>query len=185
MKKKMFTILVVVLIVTVVAVGVYLKKQDNNQFTEEIPILVENPVYQPEPEPPAVSAPVTIFSADGSSGENAIQPTLVQEPPVTSPTTITTPTAPVAPPPVVKPQPRSAALEARRGVISGSGVNFRSTPELQLDNANRVGQAAKGTRVELLEKKREADGGPHYWYRIRLPDGREGWVRDDLIKIEE
>lgn len=53
----------------------------------------------------------------------------------------------------------------------GDSLNVRSGPGLSFQ---RVGQVASGVRLELLEGPRPADG--YTWWRVRLPDNREGWV---------
>ncbi|MGJ3251778.1 MAG: SH3 domain-containing protein [Elainellaceae cyanobacterium] len=67
------------------------------------------------------------------------------------------------------------------GFITGSSpdviVNVRQYPTT---NANRVGEARVGDRVETLDSVEAGDG--FRWYQVRLfSTGQTGWVRGDLI----
>jgi uncharacterized protein YgiM (DUF1202 family) len=50
-------------------------------------------------------------------------------------------------------------------------LNMRSGPGL---NFARLGTIANGTLVTLIEGPQNADG--LIWWRVRLPNGTEGWV---------
>jgi hypothetical protein len=87
------------------------------------------------------------------------------------PTTPVTPSAGGTCPDVVvrrveQPQtiPRSAWVHA------SDGVNVRSTPS---SSATRLTTLATGTQVSVQEAQSNPDG---VWYRIRLSDGRDGWL---------
>jgi uncharacterized protein YgiM (DUF1202 family) len=82
-----------------------------------------------------------------------------------------TPSAPGTCPDVVvrrieQPQtlPRSAWIHA------SDGVNVRAAPS---SSATRLTTLATGTQVSVQEQQGNADG---VWYRIRLSDGRDGWL---------
>jgi hypothetical protein len=61
--------------------------------------------------------------------------------------------------------PRSAWVHA------SDGVNVRSAPT---SSATRLTTLPTGTQLTLLEGQTNPDGST--WYRIRLSDGREGWL---------
>ena len=60
--------------------------------------------------------------------------------------------------------PRSAWIHA------SDGVNVRAAPS---SSATRLTTLATGTQVSVQEQQSNADG---VWYRIRLSDGRDGWL---------
>jgi uncharacterized protein YgiM (DUF1202 family) len=60
--------------------------------------------------------------------------------------------------------PRSAWIHA------SDGVNVRAAPA---SSATRLTTLATGTQVSVQEQQGNADG---VWYRIRLSDGRDGWL---------
>jgi Bacterial SH3 domain len=60
--------------------------------------------------------------------------------------------------------PRSAWVHA------SDGVNVRAAPS---SSATRLTTLATGTQVSVQEQQGKADG---VWYRIRLSDGRDGWL---------
>jgi uncharacterized protein YgiM (DUF1202 family) len=87
------------------------------------------------------------------------------------PTTLVTPSAGGTCPDVVvrrieQPQtiPRSAWVHA------SDGVNVRAAPS---SSATRLTTLATGTQVSVQEEQGNPDG---VWYRIRLSDGRDGWL---------
>ena len=61
--------------------------------------------------------------------------------------------------------PRSAWVHA------SDGVNVRATPS---SSAARLTTLAAGTQLNLQGEQTNPDGG--IWYRIRLSDGRDGWL---------
>ena len=61
--------------------------------------------------------------------------------------------------------PRSAWIHA------SDGVNVRAAPS---SSATRLTTLATGTQLNLQDKQTDADGST--WYRIRLSDGRDGWL---------
>jgi uncharacterized protein YgiM (DUF1202 family) len=61
--------------------------------------------------------------------------------------------------------PRSAWVHA------SDGVNVRATPS---SSAARLTTLATGTQLNLQGEQTSPDGG--IWYRIRLSDGRDGWL---------
>ena len=90
-------------------------------------------------------------------------------PPVTSaPTTPTSvPTAPTTAPP-----------STQKVVVTGSTVNVRADAGTTFE---RIGSVAQGDKLDYLDTKTTADG---VWYKVKLSDGKEGWVAGHLVKLE-
>src|SRR5258708_23007878 len=61
--------------------------------------------------------------------------------------------------------PRSASVHA------SDGVNVRTAPSA---SATRLTTLATGTQLDLQGEQTNPDGST--WYRIRLSDGRDGWL---------
>jgi uncharacterized protein YgiM (DUF1202 family) len=79
------------------------------------------------------------------------------------------PAAPAGPPPGQ--EPVTAAPQATRALfIRRARANFRATPGT---NGRIVAVLRKGTRVEVLEARNQ-------WYRVKLADGREGWIAESV-----
>lgn len=81
--------------------------------------------------------------------------------------------------------PVAAVLEeGARAVVRaspGSRVNVRAEPRVAPGNV--VGKAKPGTEVAVLAAERR---GEHVWYRVRdARGGFEGWIRGDLLELEE
>jgi len=117
---------------------------------------------------PSGTAQPSSGSVPGSAGPLAsLGETKVQPPP-----TAATPPGAQVPPPVSSPP-----LEKQRiflaSKVKGKG-NVRSGPGLSFEI---VGQVNKDDRFVILETH---TAKPWTWFRIRLEDGRDGWVRNDL-----
>ncbi len=65
---------------------------------------------------------------------------------------------------------------ARVGNTNTFGVNVRSEPGLKYE---MLAQLSDGTRVELTGEAQIADG--FNWQRVRLADGRLGWIADNFL----
>ena len=79
------------------------------------------------------------------------------------------PAAPAGPPPGQ--EPVTAAPQVPRVlVIRPAQANFRAAPGT---SARIVAVLRKGTRVEVLEARNQ-------WYRVKLADGREGWIAESV-----
>lgn len=72
---------------------------------------------------------------------------------------------------------------AKSGVITGNGVNIRSESRVDANNANVVVKVNKGERVQVIGAEKPVNDNKT-WYNIKLKDGRTGFVREDLIKVE-
>lgn len=82
--------------------------------------------------------------------------------------------------------PRGARLvdsAAKSGVITGNGVNIRSESRIDANNANVVVKVNKGDRVQVIGAEKPVNDNKT-WYKIKLKDGKTGFVREDLIKVE-
>jgi Bacterial SH3 domain len=65
---------------------------------------------------------------------------------------------------------------ARIGNTNGFGVNVRSEPGLVYE---MLTQLSDGSRVELTGEVQSADG--FTWQRVRLEDGRLGWIAENFL----
>ena len=54
--------------------------------------------------------------------------------------------------------------------VKSAQANFRVAPGT---NARIQAVLRKGTRVEVLEERNQ-------WYRVKLADGREGWIAESV-----
>lgn len=94
------------------------------------------------------------------------------------------PTPSLFSPPVQTPSPESSPTPeslpgsgfARIGNTSGFGANVRSEPGLAFAVLT---QLSDGVRVELTGEAQSADG--FNWQRVRLEDGRLGWIVDKFL----
>ncbi|MEH7094827.1 SH3 domain-containing protein [Neobacillus vireti] len=73
------------------------------------------------------------------------------------------------------------------GRVSGaSTVNVRSTPELPDNNINLIGSLALNSYVSLaLDANKKVIMDPSLkWYKIKLPNGNDGWISSQYIVKE-
>jgi len=115
--------------------------------------------------------PAAISTA--SPGEGAERST-----PAVSPTPRIPSTGGLTPSPMSSPTP--GAGFARIGNTNGFGANVRSEPGLNFES---LIQLSDGSRVELTGEAQAADG--FNWQRIRLEDGRQGWIADNFLIPEQ
>ena len=89
------------------------------------------------------------------------------------PTTLVTPpsAAGKCPDVVVRRVEQPQTIPRSAWVHASDGVNIRSAPT---SSATRLTTLPTGTQLTLLEAQTNPDGST--WYRIRLSDGREGWL---------
>ncbi len=72
------------------------------------------------------------------------------------------------------PAPRTrAALQQRRVKVKGDAVNIRLGPSTQ---SRALGMAKRGDVFPLVSKQKD-------WVKIRLRDGREGWIAERLLEM--
>jgi uncharacterized protein YgiM (DUF1202 family) len=76
---------------------------------------------------------------------------------------------------LILPEMHAQGMLPRNIIIVGTNVNIRSG---QGTNTEVVGQLNSGDECELLEKGRQENlgGKTDYWYRVQLPERRDGWV---------
>ena len=114
-------------------------------------------------------------SAQPKKAEEAPLPAAAEAQPAPAPAPAPTP-APAAPPPAPAGPPpgqepvAAAPASGRALVIRAAQANFRAGPGT---NARIVAVLRKGTRVEALEARNQ-------WYRVKLADGREGWIAESV-----
>ncbi len=114
----------------------------------------------------AIPPPATVTLAPGE-GAGKPSPTISPfSPLVPTPSPLSSPTPEVIP----------GVGFARIGNTNGFGVNVRSEPGLQYE---LLTQLSDGNRVELTGEAQSADG--FTWQRVRLEDGRLGWIADIFL----
>jgi len=90
------------------------------------------------------------------------------------------PFSPLVPTPSPKSSPTPEVVPglgfARIGNTNGFGVNVRSEPGLEYE---MLTQLSDGSRVERTGEAQSADG--FTWQRVRLEDGRLGWIADNFL----
>ena len=69
------------------------------------------------------------------------------------------------------PGPPPAPELKRTLYIKPAQANFREGPGV---TARILAVLKKGTRLEVLEEE-------NHWYRVKLADGREGWVAESVV----
>ena len=101
--------------------------------------------------------------------------------PATATVTLLTPTSAITPTntvvlPIESPEPTQPPTEIGPGALVivegtvGAGLNLREQPTTY---ARVAGNAPEGTVLTVLEGPRDADD--YVWWRLRAPDGAEGW----------
>lgn len=134
--------------------------------------------------PPAGSADATAprpSPPDASSG--ALSAAATFEAALTSSAVTEADTSGVAAAPSGRRAVRPVDSAAKSGVITGNGVNIRSESRVDANNANVVVKVNKGERVQVIGAEKPVNDNKT-WYNIKLKDGRTGFVREDLIKVE-
>ena len=67
-------------------------------------------------------------------------------------------------------------------VVTGAGAGGLNLREQPTTFAKRVGSAREGTVLIVLEGPRDADG--YVWWRLRTPDGIEGWAAANWLVLK-
>ena len=65
-------------------------------------------------------------------------------------------------------------------------VNVRTGPALNRKLVFRVDVGTRNLHVSEVQEdaeQRQLNGKTFHWFRLMFPDGRTGWVRDDLISL--
>ncbi|MFN2226442.1 MAG: SH3 domain-containing protein [Anaerolineae bacterium] len=87
--------------------------------------------------------------------------------------------------PIETPLSTAAPTEIGPGALvvvqgtAGAGLNLRTEPSTQ---AQVVTNAREGTVLTVLEGPQEA--GNHTWWKLRAPDGKEGWGAADWLVLQ-
>jgi hypothetical protein len=101
-----------------------------------------------------------------------------------TPTSAITPTDTVILP-VGTPEETPSPTEIRPGALvvvqgtKGAGLNLRQQPTTY---GKVVSNAREGTVLTVLEGPKEADD--HVWWKVRAPDGTEGWGAGDWLVLK-
>lgn len=114
----------------------------------------------PRPLPAMVTSTPAEGTGQPSPAPSLVAPVLTTSSPESSPTPETVPVSGFA----------------RIGNTTGFGVNVRSEPGLAFEVLT---QLSDGIRVELTGEVQSADG--FTWQRVRLEDGRLGWIVDNFL----
>jgi len=83
-------------------------------------------------------------------------------------------------------QPKEPAQEKKgarpasekTAVVVAEGANIRSAPHL---NAARVDLVLMGRTVKIMDQKK--DGFGRTWYMVKLQDGKQGWIHQNVVKL--
>lgn len=118
---------------------------------------------------PATKPPVSVVSATQGAQPQPVTPAKPQQ---VLPAADTTQAAkPVTPTPVPKPKPALKKI-----IVSSEAANVRSGPNV---NSARIGIIVKDEILTVLSEKTDADKVK--WYRIKLYEGREGWISQQVV----
>lgn len=109
---------------------------------------------------------------------SATEPAVLSTAELSATATVELPAAATAAPPTYTSIGPGATVvvQGTRGV----GLNVRAAPST---NAKIVGSAKEGTELLVLEGPTEADG--HTWWKVRLPDGKEGWAAGEYLVLKQ
>ena len=91
--------------------------------------------------------------------------------PSTAAATPATPPRPAAPP---KPAQRDIIL--KKVYVSAEAANVRSEPDV---NSARIGVIIRDESLRVIAEKTGADKAK--WYKIKLYEGREGWISETVV----
>jgi hypothetical protein len=75
--------------------------------------------------------------------------------------------------------PFTAGATVEVFATGGANLGIRSSPRSLGDNI--IAKAAEGTKMEVRGAPEVADG--YRWYRVKLPDGSEGWAASRYLKV--
>jgi general secretion pathway protein A len=70
--------------------------------------------------------------------------------------------------------------QRRDAVVTVNSANLRAGPSL---TSERVAWATKGVRLRIIDELVEPSG--KRWYKVRISDGRECWVADKVVEVQE
>lgn len=73
----------------------------------------------------------------------------------------------------------AAAFTETRGTVNGTGVSIRAEASAQ---SERVSSVTSGDRLDVIDETTDANGNK--WYKVRVDANRTGFIRADLITLE-
>jgi hypothetical protein len=68
--------------------------------------------------------------------------------------------------------------QRKTAIVISDSANIRSGPSI---NSERVAWTRKGAILEIIDEFKEATG--KIWYKVKVPDGREGWIADRVVSV--
>jgi len=89
------------------------------------------------------------------------------------------PNLPATQPAEVKP-PEKEVPQKKGAVVAVDTANLREKPSL---DSEIVTWASKGAELEIKEEVTAQEGGK--WYRVKSPEGREGWISGRVVELSE
>jgi len=126
------------------------------------------------------AALVTLFNLPRAAIPPPVTPTFAQGEGAGQPLPTPSPFTPLLPTPSplssLTPEVVPGSGTARIGNTNGFGVFVRSEPGLKFE---MLAQLSDGSRVELTGEAQTADG--FTWQRVRLEDGRVGWIAEKFL----
>jgi len=161
MKKPLIIIIIVVALA--VAVNFYVS---SNRIVPSGPSVLKEPLRDENGKLAAPPAP----AAAPSTSEAAVLAPKEQLPAVAKP--------PKPDKPVVN---KVEIKNAKRAIVKGSGVNVRSESHIAADNS--LGKFNKGEQFEIIGAEQPA-GDNHKWIKVKLKNGKTGFVREDLVELQ-
>ncbi len=69
--------------------------------------------------------------------------------------------------------------QRKTAIVISDSANIRSGPSI---NSERVAWTRKGAILEIIDEFKEATGKK--WYKVKVPDGREGWIAEMVVRVE-
>ncbi|MDI6728294.1 MAG: AAA family ATPase [Thermodesulfovibrionales bacterium] len=72
----------------------------------------------------------------------------------------------------------NAQRTTHNAVVAVDAANVRAKPSL---NSETIGSVSKETVLEIIDEFTETTGKK--WYKVKMPDGKEGWIADKTVKI--
>ncbi len=75
---------------------------------------------------------------------------------------------------------KTAEEQRKTATVIADSANLRSGPSV---NSERVAWTRKGAILEIMDEFKEATG--KRWYKVKAPDGMEGWLADKVVTVEQ
>lgn len=124
------------------------------------------PTAQTEPPPPATTAPAAPPPPATTAAPAPAPPPQAAPPPATPP-----PPRPSSTPTREEPPAKATPEAPKRLVVSVGQANLRDKADTK---AKILQVLTKGTKLTVVSKGNQ-------WYRVRLDNGREGWVAESVV----